>query len=387
MAKQNIEKNTKSKNTPKKKNAEKKSTAKIKNTGNKSKKKTAKFNIRKLSKKKVILTIAAIIFLSVLLIFSSYAWFSTSLNVKVKTFNVIVTRNSGLSISLDAVNFDTSVEMSYDSLITNLKRTYPNNKSHWAGNGLTPVSSNGISNPRSHFFDIYSSSGVRYYKKNREKGYITTGKANEDKINPFSNFIAFDLFFKNVTGSPVSDNLYLEYGTELIMDSDSSEEMQGLVNSARIGFVKVGSLPLTATPNEIQNMTCSGNCNAIIYEPNSTAHTALSIERAQKYGVTLIDGNPFPTFACVKGGGPIWVEDTVSGSPNLDYNYFALQKTITEDDFGKPLFTVPDGITKVRVYVWIEGQDIDSLETDSDGADISISINFIKDTQGYWSFD
>ena len=61
----------------------------------------------------------------------------------------------------------------------------------------------------------------------------------------------------------------------------------------------------------------------------------------------------------------------------------ALQKTITENDFEKPLFDLPDGITKIRVYLWIEGQDIDSLETDSDGADLSISINFIKDTQGY----
>lgn len=40
-------------------------------------------------------------------------------------------------------------------------------------------------------------------------------------------------------------------------------------------------------------------------------------------------------------------------------------------------------MTKVRVYLWIEGQDIDSLETDSSGSDISVSINLIKDTKGY----
>ena len=66
-------------------------------------------------------------------------------------------------------------------------------------------------------------------------------------------------------------------------------------------------------------------------------------------------------------------------------NYFMLQETITEDDFDTPLFTVPDGITKTRMYIWIEGQDIDSLETDSDGADISVSVSFIKDTQGYFT--
>ena len=55
--------------------------------------------------------------------------------------------------------------------------------------------------------------------------------------------------------------------------------------------------------------------------------------------------------------------------------------------FDEPLFTIPDGITKMRVYVWIEGQDIDSLETDSEGAEVSISINFIKDTYGYTEYE
>ena len=51
------------------------------------------------------------------------------------------------------------------------------------------------------------------------------------------------MFLKNETGSPISDNLYLEQGTEFTMTSESDEEMTGLVNSARIGFVKVGSVP------------------------------------------------------------------------------------------------------------------------------------------------
>jgi hypothetical protein len=58
-----------------------------------------------------------------------------------------------------------------------------------------------------------------------------------------------------------------------------------------------------------------------------------------------------------------------------------------DGDFDKPLFTIQDGITKARVYLWIEGQDIDSLETDSSGAEIYVDINFIKDTSGYQEFN
>ena len=192
---------------------------------------------------------------------------------------------------------------------------------------------------------------------------------------------------KNETGSPVDDNLYLEYGTEIVMESESGEEMEGLVNSTRIGIAKVGSADLKTNPTIIQNLQCNNQCSSIIYEPNNTLHTELSIERSEKYGINLVDGEPFPTYSYIRAGGPFKVPDTISGSANLDPTYFGLQQTITEADFERPIFSLPNGITKFRIYVWIEGQDIDSLETDSDGAEIAISINFIKDTQGYNAFN
>ena len=81
-----------------------------------------------------------------------------------------------------------------------------------------------------------------------------------------------------------------------------------------------------------------------------------------------------------------WLAYEYNPLHNYRTNKYYNQKTgetITEDDFNNPLFTVPDGITKARMHVWIEGQDIDSLETDSNGAEFSFSIDFVKDTQGY----
>ena len=336
---------------------------------------------------KRIIFMIVVFLLGVLFIFSSYAWFSTSLNVKIKEFNMIISKNGGLTISFDAVNFDTAMEISEDIIIRDLKENYPNHLNQWAGGGMVPVSSNGIPNNNTYFFDIFSSTGVRYRNKKKEKGYITTGKIKEDVPRSVNQYIAFDIFFKNVTGSPVADNLYFEDGTEVYMTSESGEEMQGLVNSIRVGIVKIGTVPHNTDPKVIQNLECNGKCEAIIFEPNSTHHTMLSRERAAKYNLDLRDEERFPTYAMIKAGGPICVNDNISGSPTLDLNYFALQHTIYEEDFSKPLFTVPDGITKARVYVWIEGQDIDSLETDSNGAELYININFIKDTLGYESFN
>jgi len=348
---------------------------------NNSKHKIAKY-IKK-DKHRFFMSIVVIFFLGILLIFSAYAWFSTSLNVKIKTFNMIVSRNSGLLISFDAINYDKSIEISEDMLINKLVETYPTNLSQWPGNGLIPVSSPGIVNNNSYLFDIYYSSGVRYKRKDLEKGYLTTKLVKETQRNSSNRFIAFDLFLKNETGSPISDNLYLEPETKFLLTSEPNEEMVGLVNSARIGFVKVASVPHNTPVEVIQKLQCNNNCKSVIYEPNSTFHSALSIERAKKFGINLKDGKEFPTFAYKKAGGPFELTDTISGSINLDHNYFVEQNTISHDAFDEPLFTIPDGITKIRIYVWLEGQDIDSLETDSDGAEVSISISFIKDTAGY----
>ena len=193
--------------------------------------------------------------------------------------------------------------------------------------------------------------------------------------------------FQNIAGSPVSDNLYLDYSSSFVMNADASEEMQGLGNSVRFGIVRIGSVDNDSPANVVQNITCNGQCESIIYEPNSRNHTNLSIERASKYGVTPVNGERFPTYAFRRAGGPIYVKNTVSGSENLDLNYFGLQDTITEENLDEPLFQIPDGITKTRVYLWIEGQDIDSLETESEGAELTVSINITKDTLGYSTFD
>jgi len=354
------------------------------------KKNNYKENLIRLIKKdkhRFYLSVIIIFFLGILLIFSTYAWFSTSLNVKVKTFNMIVTRNSGLSISFDAINYDRAIEISEDVLINKLVDTYPNNLSQWAATGLVPVSSPGITNNNSYFFDIYSSSGVRYKTKDLSDGFVTTSLTRETNRRAFNSFIAFDLFIKNETGSPIDDNLYLEHDTEFVMTSeDSTDEMIGLVNSARMGFVKVGSVPLNTPVETIQNLQCDNDCRSIIFEPNSTNHSDLSIERAKKFGINLKDGKEFPTYAYKRSGGPFEIADTISGSVALNYDYFQLQETLTDDAFDKVLFSIPNGITKMRVYVWLEGQDIDSLETDSQGAEVSISISFIKDMQGYTEY-
>ena len=386
-------------NVTKKKNVSKKTS----NTINKKVKKGTKINkveeaktSRKLPfvekilsrKRNIFITIFLIFVFAVLLIVSSYAWFSTTLNVKIKTFNMVVTRNDGLSISHDAVTYGNYIEISRDLLYDNLAKTYPGHRTIWNQNGLIPVSTNGNSSRNSYFFDVYTTTGI-FYKDfaKRTDGHVTTKLYNQSSPKKYSYFLSFDIFFFNDTGSPVADNLYFDSGTGFVINEELDEQMQGLVNSLRIGIIKVGSLPATATPSEVQNIQCNNDCEAIIFEPFRTQHENMAIENAAKYGIRVVDGEEFPTYANVNAVVKKPIKDIISGSDSLDTENFKLQHTITEDDFAEPLFTVPDGYTKARIYVWIEGQDIDSLETMSSGTNVDLSVNFVKDTLGYDSFN
>lgn len=346
------------------------------------KKRINKEMMQNVSSKNFNLMLIVTFFMGVVLIFSAYAWFYASLDVQVKFINLVVSKKNGLFISLDGIDFGSSVQISKTNLIDNLINTYPNNTSQWADRGLYPTSTLGIPNSNTPILDFYNSTAFEVDEINKKR-YLTTRKNIETGINSKKNYIAFDLFLKNVTGSPVSDNLYIDEGTNIIVDeSGNTDQIEALINTARIAFIKIGTVPRTATVDEIQNMKCNDDCRLVIYEPNATTHTQFSIEKAKKYDITVLNGQYHPTLA-INGEMDFYeISEELKGKPNEN---FKLQETII--NINNPIFELPDGITKIRVYVWLEGQDIDAIETKSEGADVSVLINLIKDTAGYDAFN
>lgn len=330
------------------------------------------------------LLIIVTFFTGILLIVSSYAWFYASLDVKIDFFKMKVSSETGLFISLDGIDFGSTVEISEENLIRNLKQTYPGNTSQWPSRGLYGSSTNGISNTNNYKFDMFTSSKYGYKEDDpTNKKYLSVVKFEEDKINSTSPYIAFDIFLKNVSGSPKSDNLYLMNGTSITHKDAESTDEDGTINAMRIGLVKIGSVSLKADVDTIQNIVCNGACSMIIYEPNSLNHSEGSIERAREINVNLVDGYYSPTYAIIREGKNLEPENGQNGSGvPLDTEHFALQNTTTV--LGRPIFQIPNAITKFRVYVWLEGQDMDNLATQSVRASVDININLHKDLAGYY---
>ena len=346
------------------------------------------FKLPKLTKRaKLILLV--VFLLAVALIFATYAWFSASLNVKIKFFDVKVSTDTGLFISLDGIHYSDSVEISRDSIITNLTQYYPNHTNQWASNGLWSVSSNGIPNSNSDKFAVFEGQMDKYKDKARRGiRYINTVRMPENKAYEWNEFIAFDIFLKNVSGSPKKDNLYIGAGTFVDFDDTADEEtiekMQDILNTMRIGIVKIGETTLKADVATVQNLQCNNECISFIYEPNSLSHNSESIEAAATLGIPLEDNTYVPTYGVIAEGKYLDHKSSfVNSGVDLDTEHFALQETLVDDDFETPIFQIPNGITKVRIYLWIEGQDIDALEVHSEGAPVYLNLDFEKDLAGY----
>ena len=338
-------------------------------------------------KTRAIFMVTLLLFIS--LIVATYAWFSASLNVKIKFFDIKVSTDTGLFISLDGIHFSDAIEISRDSVIYDLKKYYPNHTNQWATGGLWSVSSNGIPNSNSDKFAVFEGKMGKYTDKPRRGiKFLNTFLLPEVKPDDYNMYIAFDIFLKNVSGSPKKDNLYIGAGTYVDFDSTADEEtiekMQDIMNTLRIGILKVGETTSKAPVETIQNLKCNNQCVSIIYEPNSLSHNEESIEAAHGLGIELVDNTYVPTYGVIAEGKRL---DHKSGFINsgvdLDLEHFALQHTIFEDDFVEPLFQIPNGITKVRVYLWIEGQDVDALEVHSEGAPVYLNLDLEKDLAGY----
>ena len=303
-------------------------------------------------------------------------------------------------------------------------------------NGLVPVSTIGIFNKDKSELKLFekqsmttSSGGYRllaneinYADQNRQKGYL-----------------AFDLFVKNFSGtqyitSEDPDDISSEEAIYLTPSSavtvgEGGVQDAGIENSVRVAFAQVGRISANeTTPGNITGMSCTsgsgatGICrDAQIWEPNDTKHvtTALnwyntSCRKRDNSSGNFLETNcetitgAVPTYSIAKAINPnpdADKKDIVDIYDGLEYNGYT-NNTIKETDPGfnrnelKPLVAVdtftdteknfkgvdrpsfmtlaPNSITKVRVYVYIEGQDIDNFDYASVGKYIKVGFGFTK---------
>lgn len=320
--------------------------------------------------------ILLLLLMAVLLITSSYAWFTANQTVTVSTLTVNVQAANGLQISVDGQNW--KAILSNEDLTTAVNTLYSGNKNQ-IPTELAPVSTTGA---------VTNGNMAMYYGEvdtNASGDYILISTQQTDAKGTTGYYIAFDIFLKVNKETPI----YLTTASGVRSSVKTSTTDQGLKNAARIAFVNEGNASEGTTLTTIQALSLASG-TAKIWEPNYEMHTAAAKANAiSNYGKTEDDftekgvGTGLYTAAQLPYYGVkaefaadanILVQQTTTpganfGSVTPDY------KTTTDFAAYQAFDTLQAGITKYRVYMWIEGQDVD-CENGASGTYIDFDLQF-----------
>lgn len=361
---------------------------------------------------------------AIILTVSTYAWFIGMQTVSVNAFEVNIAAAEGLALSVDGVTFGDSVTINgTEANQTAVKEAYSTNTNSWTD--LKPISTIGEMDSDESRMVIYEKSSLTattggYRLLSEVLDNTTDGEAD--------GYVVFDLFVKNLSGEKYyatndEDNeeaIYMTLESNVSVGA-SGVKNTGIENSVRVAFAQIGRVQSNASTSVIQGITCSddsvnkvtGICRtARIWEPNDTKHIDNAISwynnsckkrtAATTYSgecTTITDGEFYETYAVANTiteneeddarDYEIDVYDGVYNSFNTSVGtekYLYNVKTLTDSDkvktgYSRPTFMTlaPNSITKVRVYIYIEGQDVDNYDFASLGKAIQVNFGFTKE--------
>lgn len=305
---------------------------------------------------------------TITLSFSSYAWFTANRLVSIDLLNVNVRAQGGIEISVDGTNWK-SVLTVMD--IENARNNYPNSLNQLP-NTLEPVSTS---------LDIENGKLKMFYGtaiNNTSGKYIleTVRSVEEESFgdNSSGKFIVFDLFFKTNQDTMI----YLTPDSKVTYSGESSV---GIENAARVAFIDEGTTFTGSSINVIQSLITNNSEDVYIWEPNYDTHTQHSIDNALNlYGISINSPGNKISYDGVTSEITRNLGITVDKANSTMYPMYFKNVDVdisSVNGFTNNIeaFNLRSGISKYRIYMWIEGQDVD-CENNASFGNMAFNLQF-----------
>lgn len=310
-----------------------------------------------------------------LLATSTYAWFSHNDEIGMSGVDLKVKSSRGMEISADAKSWREALT-AYDIL----KADYESdNRLNQLPIKYQPVSTIGNLHGAGLIEMFFGTVGMDRNpdSPNFGKKTLTASKIVEGD-GETGNFLAFDLYFK----SSSVKKLYL--GRKSYVNF-IGEEDRGIKNAMRLAFVKEGVLPLDAPTADIQALATTNLTDVLIWEPNYNSHTESAVTSTlELYNkvITTNETNPLDYYGVkteITSSIPLASEDPQYVSLVKDN----LETTATSwsNSTGSNILIaqLEPGITKIRIYAWVEGQDVD-CENEASGSSFEFNLHFTNNS-------
>lgn len=320
-------------------------------------------------KRKILLALLLVVFTGVILTANTYAWFTSNKTITVDAIDVQVTTANGIQVSTDATNWKTVITNT-DLNNTLLASTlYPTNT-----NQLPFKSTNALIAPVSTGGTVDSGKLKMYLGElgtDSNDNTVLTTTAETDTKGAVGNYVAFDLFFL------VTQNSVVKLGSGSSVTTSTGATNKGLKNAARVAWISEGN----AAAGDVSSAQGLANGSAgtlRIWEPNNNVHTDAAIADAlSTYGMTVtsnqVIANYYGVDAVISTGVPLNPITPGTNFKQVTPQLATGDGALTAD---QTWFNLTAGITKVRFYLWVEGQDVD-CENNASGDAISFNMNFV----------
>lgn len=356
----------------------------------------------------------------VMFIISTYAWFSTQKNVSITNLNGTVEVAEGLEISLDAEKWSNGIVLgTEEGQLSIIDNAYAGNR-NISPSEMLPVSTLGqVSGNQT---DLKMLRGK--IENSKELSEIKTMVETETSptSSTYPGYFAFDVFLKNNSKTDNDDELQLNYDSLLeILEADKSAT--GLQNTARVAFALYnGTADVMAGKDDILKQTAGIGAgattpyitNVAIWEPNSNDHVQYIVDNNNKITWNAEDAKKYASHELSSGGRgfdlttqmPTYaLKDSSIGAKIEDiYKWDGNEKNVqkqnvlqttkkSEKDYtikegvqnlvsttdGTSKFTIPaNKICRIRIYLWLEGQDVDCINYASHGGGVKVNIGLVK---------
>lgn len=318
-------------------------------------------------KRKIKFLLVLMFLTSICLSTSTYSWFSTNTMVYIDGLNIKVQAQGGIEISTDAKKWNPVITQED---IINARENYENSINQLPLT-MEPVSTGkNVNNGKLEmFYGTTENIGNDYIlmavRSEEEESF---GEDSEGK------FMAFDIFLKTMA----DQRLYLSKDSGATYKGSAP----GIENSVRFAFLIQGNVPYDTNYIVAQNLNGATSDTTYIWEPNFDTHSENGIKNAKEvYGINATLNNSEQILydglvANITKNDKILIADANNKNHpelfkkvNVDY--------LTSSDFNEniEIFNLKAGITKIRVYIWIEGQDVD-CENNSAVGDIEFNFQF-----------
>lgn len=337
---------------------------------------------KKKKNKKLLLLLLGMVGTGIILGTSTIAWFTANKTVSVNDISVNVAAQNGIQISVDGTTWKSIVQTSD---LLGATSTYADavNQIPSSSNSLSPVSSIGATDSDG-YMEMFLGDVIGQEDSSSDNygEYILTTTQESEVHGTSGSYIAFDLFFKVEQSTPI-------WITANSGVTTSDVAHTGIKNATRIAFVIEGNATNGTSLSTIQALNGGTSAPVYIWEPNYDVHSSTGVTNAlETYGLTTTQtGAARLAYSGVKAdiadSDDVALKVAAGTTHSGAYPSFfsAVTPTYTTvEGFSEAIdgWTFAAGITKVRVYMWVEGQDVD-CENSASGGNVTYKLQITSE--------